>query len=79
MHALSNLINFSLFFPETHVFILVALARVNAGHWFINKHYNYNDIILNHEDKNTRFWATYSFAGKWIVIFNNDLSHLIIT
>ena len=42
--------------PETRVFILVALARVNMTHWFYTRE--------RHENKNTRFWATYDITRE---------------
>ena len=53
----SGMITSTIGSPETRV-ILVALARVNVSHWF--------NIMTNvytrerHENKNTRFWATYA-------------------
>ena len=42
--------------PESRVFILVALARVNASNWFKPIARVYTREC--HENKNTRFWAT---------------------
>ena len=47
------------------VFILVALARVNMGHWF-NKPMTHVYTRERHKNKNTRFWATYSLTMRLI-------------
>ena len=55
--------------PESRVFILVALARVNASNWFNIMTLNYIKPIARvytrecHENKNTRFWATYGTSS----------------
>ena len=43
---------------ETRVFILVALARVNVSHWFNIMTHVYTRE--RHENKITRFWASYA-------------------
>ena len=48
--------------PETRVFILVALARVNMSRWFKPMTHVYTRE--RHENKNTRFWATYDVPAN---------------
>ena len=45
--------------PETRVFILVALARVNMSHPMTHVY-----TREHHENKNTRFWATYGKTSR---------------
>ena len=51
--------------PESRVFILVALARVNASNWFNIKPIARVYTRECHENKNTRFWATYGQTARF--------------